>query len=87
MPASVAVAFVNTAAIMPFDCVKTHMEKVDPHSSYAGAFKDIYNRSSWLGFFTGTRVKMLLQVSNALFVVNFLEFIEHLSLRVAASQS
>lgn len=30
MPASLCVALINTAIVMPLDCVKTHMEKVDP---------------------------------------------------------
>lgn len=30
MPASFVVAAVNTCMVMPFDCVKTHLEKVDP---------------------------------------------------------
>lgn len=42
MPASLLVAMVNTAIVMPFDCVKTHMEKVDPTSTYVNTFKTIY---------------------------------------------
>lgn len=30
IPASVVVALINTTLVMPFDCVKTHMEKRDP---------------------------------------------------------
>ena len=30
IPASMIVALINTTMVMPFDCVKTHMEKVDP---------------------------------------------------------
>lgn len=43
MPASLIVALVNTTAVMPFDCVKTHMEKVDPTSTYLKTFKTIYS--------------------------------------------
>ena len=42
MPASAAVALVNTALVMPLDCIKTHLEKVNPSSTYLGAMKDIY---------------------------------------------
>ena len=34
VPASFLVALINTAIVMPLDCVKTHMEKVDPTSTY-----------------------------------------------------
>jgi len=37
-PASTIVAVFNTCLVMPFDCVKTHMEKVNPTSTYAEAF-------------------------------------------------
>jgi hypothetical protein len=39
MPASAIVALINTTIIMPLDCVKTHLEKVNPSSTYLGAFK------------------------------------------------
>ena len=34
IPGSAIVAFANTSLVMPFDCIKTHMEKVNPTSSY-----------------------------------------------------
>jgi hypothetical protein len=34
VPASLVVALINCAIVMPLDCVKTHMEKVDPTSTY-----------------------------------------------------
>ena len=40
--ASLGVALINTAIVMPFDCVKTHMEKVDPTSTYLNTFRTIY---------------------------------------------
>ena len=42
MPASVVVAIVNTTMVMPLDCAKTHMEKVNPTSTYRAAFGAIY---------------------------------------------
>lgn len=78
MSASVVVAVVNTSLVMPLDCVKTHMEKVNPASTYLGAFKSIYYQSGALGFFTGVRVRVILGFTNALFVVNILEKLEHL---------
>ena len=41
-PASVVVAAANTTIVNPFDCVKTHMEKVNPMSTYTGAVGTIY---------------------------------------------
>ena len=43
VPASIVVALVNTSFVMPLDCVKTHMEKVNPHSTYIAAFTSVYN--------------------------------------------
>ena len=61
---------------MPFDCVKTHMEKVNPTSNYSGALKAIYSEAGLLGFFTGVRLRFLLYFTNALFTVNLLEKLE-----------
>ena len=37
IPASALVALVNTTLVMPLDCIKTHLEKVSPSSTYLGA--------------------------------------------------
>ena len=66
---------------MPLDCVKTHMEKVNPHSTYLNAFKSIYKQSGLLGFFTGVRLRMILGFTNAFFVVNILEKLENLQIK------
>jgi hypothetical protein len=42
IPGAAVVALINTAMVMPLDCVKTHMEKVDPTSTYLNCFKTIY---------------------------------------------
>ena len=76
MVASCVVALANTALVMPLDCVKTHMEKVDPSSSYVGAFSTIYKEGGFLGFFTGIRLRFMLYFTNALFTVNLLEKLE-----------
>ena len=69
-------AIVNTTIVMPLDCVKTHMEKVNPQSTYLGAFNSIHKQSGILGFFTGVRLRVLLSFTNALFVVNLLEYLK-----------
>ena len=76
MFASCFVAFCNTTIVMPIDCVKTHMEKVNPSSSYAGALRAIYSEGGLLGFFTGVRLRFMLYFTNALFTVNLLEKLE-----------
>ena len=78
MPASCLVAVVNTTIVMPLDCVKTHLEKVNPSTTYLGAINEIYKHSgnSYLGFFTGVRLRFLLFLSNAIFTVNILEKLE-----------
>ena len=79
---SLVVALVNTSVIMPLDCVKTHMEKVNPQSTYLSAFRSIYQQSGVLGFFTGVRLRMILGFTNALFISNLTERLEHLNLKI-----
>ena len=76
-------ALVNTAIVMPLDCVKTHMEKVDPTSTYLNTFKTIYKQGGGLsGFFTGYRLRFMLHLTNALLAVNFLEKLEAIAKRM-----
>lgn len=70
------VAAVNTTLVMPFDCVKTHLEKHDPTSTYLNTFRNIYKQAGMIGFFTGYRLRFLLYFSNAVFTVNLLEKLE-----------
>ena len=83
VPASVIVAFTNTSLVMPFDCIKTHMEKVNPTSSYAEAIKAIYSKAGFLGFFTGVRIRFLLYFTSSLFTVNLLEKLEGIMKRAS----
>ena len=76
MPASCIVAATTTTLVIPFDCVKTHMEKVNPTSTYSGAVGAIYHAGGVLGFFTGVRLRFMLYFTNALFTVNLLEKLE-----------
>ena len=80
IPASAFVALINTCLVMPFDCIKTHLEKTKPNDSYSEAVREIYKKSgnSILGFFTGVRLRFLLYLTNALFAVNILEYLEGL---------
>ena len=87
MPASVFVAIINTTMVMPLDCVKTHMEKKSPNSTYRGAFRVIYEQAGPLGFFVGVRLRFLLYLTNAVFAVNFLEKLESISKSMAKDES
>ena len=69
----------DTAMVMPFDCVKTHMEKRDPTQTYVNTFKIIYRQGGITGFFTGYRLRFLLYFTNALFAVNLLEKMESIA--------
>ena len=78
IPASAIVAIINTTMVMPFDCIKTHLEKASPSFTYLEAVQQIYRQSgnSYLGFFTGVRLRFLLYLTNAIFAVNILEKLE-----------
>jgi hypothetical protein len=78
LASSCLVALVNTVVVMPLDCVKTHLEKVNSSQTYMKAVKEIYRLSgnSYSGFFTGVRLRFLLYLTNAVFVVNILERLE-----------
>ena len=82
MPASFAVALINTCFVIPFDCVKTHMEKKDPTLTYINTFRTIYRQAGVLGFFTGIRLRFLLYLTNAIFAVNLLERLESIAKRI-----
>eukprot|EP00347_Sterkiella_histriomuscorum_P001661 403371157 len=79
VPASIIVALLNTTLVMPFDCVKTHMEKRDPTNTYINTFKNIYRQGGMLSFFTGYRIRFFMYFINSLFVVNLLEKLESIA--------
>ena len=83
LPASIIVAFSNTSLVMPFDCIKTHMEKVNPTSTYLEAAQAIYHKGGVLGFFTGVRLRFMLYFTSSLFTVNLLEKLEGILKRSA----
>ena len=58
---------------MPFDCIKTHMEKVNPTSTYREAAREIYMKGGVLGAFTGVRIRFFLYFTSSAFTVTLLE--------------
>ena len=73
------VALCNTTLVMPLDCVKTHLEKVNPSGTYLNTFKVIYGQAGLMGFFTGFRLRFLLYFTNAIFAVNLMEKFEYIA--------
>ena len=66
----------NTTMVMPFDCVKTQMEKKDPTFTYLNTFRNVYRQAGMIGFYTGFRLRFLLYLTNSMFAVNLLEKLE-----------
>ena len=86
-PGAIAVALLNTTLVMPFDCVKTHMEKRDPSNTYLNSFRTIYRQGGALAFFTGYRIRFFMYFINSLFVVNLLEKLESIGKYLKSKQS
>lgn len=77
IPASLLIAFINCGFAMPFDVLKTQLEKVNSTKNYLNSFKYVYETGGYSAFFTGYRLRMALYIINALFTVNLLEFLEN----------
>jgi len=80
------VALMNTTLIMPFDCVKTHLEKKDPTTTYLNTFRNIYRQGGMFSFFTGYRIRFFMYFINSLFVVNLLEKLESIAHYIKANK-
>lgn len=81
-PTALGVALINTCCVIPFDCVKTHMEKKDPTLTYLNTFRTIYQQAGPSGFFCGIRLRFLLYLTNSLFAVYILEKLEGLQRKI-----
>jgi len=77
IPASILIALINCGFAMPFDVLKTQLEKVDSTKNYKNSFKYVIKSGGYYAFFTGYRIRMLMYIINALFSVNLLEFLEN----------
>ena len=76
---AIAIALLNTTLVLPFDCVKTHLEKRDPTQTYINSFRTIYKQGGLLAFYTGFRIRFLMYFINSLLVVNLLEKLENIA--------
>lgn len=75
IPASIAVALINTTLAIPLEVLKTQMEKVDSTLTYQNTFNSV-SKNGYSAFFTGYRLRLALYMSNALFTVILLEIME-----------
>ena len=70
------ITLINTTLVMPFDCVKTHMEKRDPTSTYLQTFRNIYREAGIITFFTGFRIRFMMYFLNIMFATVLMEKLE-----------
>lgn len=63
--------------VMPFDIMKTMMQKVKPMGTLGETVKEIYREVGMKGFFVAWRVRYLLYLTQALFTVNIIESFEN----------
>jgi hypothetical protein len=76
LPASIIITLFNTTLVLPFDCVKTHMEKRDPTSTYLQTFGNIYREAGVITFFTGYRIRFMMYLLNIVFATVLMEKFE-----------
>ena len=63
--------------VMPFDAMKTMMQKVKPTSDLQTTVKEVYMEAGIKGFFVGWRVRYMLYLLQALFTVDIIERFEN----------
>lgn len=74
LPGSLLVALVNSAIVMPFEVVKTQLEKERSAVSIRRSFDSIYQSGRGTqALFTGFRLRLLLTLSNATLTAILLE--------------
>jgi hypothetical protein len=65
---------INTAVVMPLDCMKTQLQKTDSESaSFLDTFRRLYFRHGGKAFYTGWQVKLFQYIIHAAFTVALLE--------------
>ena len=85
---TVLVSFATITVAMPFDSVKTYLEK-HYNSIQVGkkvarvtipqAMKDVYSKGGVLGFFVGWRLKCLTYFLTSIFATAMIEYFDHLA--------
>lgn len=65
---------INTAVVMPFDCIKTQMQKIDAkNQSSLSIVTHVYKQHGIKGLYAGWQVKFVQFMIHALFTVSILE--------------
>jgi len=78
MLAGTAVGVVNSAASLPFDCVKTHLQMYNHMETptLRSAFQSIYQQSGVMGFYRGWQTRMTQYILHSVFTVTIMERLE-----------
>jgi Mitochondrial carrier protein len=75
--ASFFVSLINVICVMPFDAMKTMMQKVKPTGTLKDTAWEVYQEAGMKGFFVGWRVRYMLYLLQALFTVDIIERFEN----------
>lgn len=71
------VSLINVMCVMPFDAMKTMMQKVKPTSTLWDTVSNVFREAGLKGFFVGWRVRYMLYLLQALFTVDVIERFEN----------
>ena len=63
--------------VMPFDAMKTMMQKVKPTQTLGDTVLEVWREAGIKGFFVGWRVRYMLYLLQALFTVDIIERFEN----------
>jgi hypothetical protein len=72
------VGIVNTSAVMPFDCVKTRLQKIEPESNAKGSFsvfrkmREIYNQDGIKALYAGSKFKIIQSMAQSAVTVQLM---------------
>jgi hypothetical protein len=75
--ASFFISLFNVMCVMPFDAMKTMMQKVKPTQTLGDTVLEVWREAGIKGFFVGWRVRYMLYLLQALFTVDIIERFEN----------
>lgn len=77
MIGSFFISLFNVMCVMPFDAMKTMMQKVKPTQTLGDTVSEVWREAGIKGFFVGWRVRYMLYLLQALFTVDIIERFEN----------
>jgi hypothetical protein len=77
MVGSFFVSLINVICVMPFDAMKTMMQKAHPTATLFDTVSSVFIEAGVKGFFVAWRVRYLLYLLQALFTVDIIERFEN----------